>query len=245
MNPVLEFFKTLMYSGLEKYGRYYSTYRAFVINREDPGFYGRLQLNIPIIHGKSFSPYWAWPKHNFSGLGYGAQALPQKGDLVWVEFEYGNPKKPIWSFGHFGTDSKSGQKEKPSNLTDYNNYWFKTPEGLTVEFNDTLKKITLTHPTLGVICIDPESIFFGNTNNTMEPAVLGDKTADLLNNLVGSIQALTLALTTQVSTDAIAATASGFTGYVALLTSLQNVTQELLEIKTNIPSIKSPIVKLN
>lgn len=244
MNPILEFIRTLTYSGLEKFGRYYSVYRGFVVNREDPGFYGRLQLNIPIIHGPSYSTYWAWPKHNFSGNGYGSQVIPQKGDVVWVEFEYGNPRKPIWSFGHFGRDSQSKELEKPKELQDYNNYWFKTPGGHLIQIDETNNTIKVTHNDGLTFLIDKKQVFFGNPNNSSEPSVLGNKTQEALENLIDKLGELNNALTTQLSSDLIAANAAGFTGYAALLTTTEALNLQLQEIKTTFPHIKSEVINL-
>lgn len=136
---VYKIFNDLSLYGLEKLGLYLSKYRGFVASVDDPKGYSRLQLQVPDVYGDSTYPYWAWPSNNFSGIGYGCQVLPRTNDLVWVEFERGNPKKPIWSHGHFG------KGEKPDNLKNPKNYWFKTPGGNLVELDDDNKRILVTN----------------------------------------------------------------------------------------------------
>lgn len=140
--------------GLEKMGLYYSTYRGWVADNNDPEGLGRLKLSVPDIYGDKVYDKWAWPTSCFSGANYGSQVLPQKNDLVWVSFERGNPRKPLWSFGYFG------RSEKPVNLRDVNSFWFLTPKGNLIEFNDTT----------GIITIKA-----GASEIEVQPAVLGTK----------------------------------------------------------------------
>jgi len=137
-NPVVQFIKQLIYNGLESFGLYYSSYRGIVNSNEDPKQAGRIQLIIPQIGGDTPYNYWAFPKGVFSGKDYGTHILPQKGDVVWVEFEQGNPEVPIWMHGHFAA------KEIPNgDYADPNCYWFKTPKGNEVIINDTKKYIII------------------------------------------------------------------------------------------------------
>jgi len=138
MKEVIDLFKNLVLYGLEKFGLFYSEYRGYVYDNNDPNGYGRLQVNVPEVFGENVLDYWAWPSSNFSGNGYGFQCIPQKNDLIWVKFEKGNPRKPIWSYGHFG------KGEKPDNLKNIKNFWFKTPGGHVVELNDDNQSITIT-----------------------------------------------------------------------------------------------------
>lgn len=133
MSFIVDLIRELSYAGLESLGRYYSVYRAFVSDNEDPLNASRLRLVIPQIAGDIPYEIWAMPRNVFSGKEYGLQVLPQKGDLVWVEFEMGDPQVPIWSHGHFA------KEEKPTagKYTDKNSYWFQTPQGHSIMINDT------------------------------------------------------------------------------------------------------------
>ena len=131
-NIIESILKQMFTRGLEQFGRFYSVYRGFVWNREDPLKYSRLQIIIPEITGTKPHLYWAWPVGGFAGEGYGMQVLPQVGDVVWVQFEKGHTKKPVWSHGYFGNDGQGGV-EKPEELSGYGNYWFKTPGGHVID----------------------------------------------------------------------------------------------------------------
>lgn len=133
MKSLAQLVKNIAYSGLELFGRYYSDYRAFVVDNEDPENMHRLKLIIPEIAADQVYDYWAYPKDVWGGKDYGIQVLPQKADLVWVSFERGNPEVPIWFHGHWGKD----EKPTGSEYKDPNSYWFKTPGGHTVMINDT------------------------------------------------------------------------------------------------------------
>lgn len=161
MKWVVELFKDITLYGLEKIGLYYAQYRGFVADVNDPKGLGRIKVNVPEIYGDGIPEYWAWPKSQFAGPGYGSQILPQKNDLIWVSFERGNPRKPLWSFGHFTKD------QVPEELKGPNKFWFRTPKGLTILIDDNDKTI---------------SIF--EKNKELEPMVLGNKNAKLLEDLI-------------------------------------------------------------
>lgn len=136
MNPIIALLEDLLTMGFEKFGIYYSQYRGFVKSNDDPNNLSRLQINVPELHGDNTPDIWAWPADNYSGPGYGSQVIPRENDMVWVRFEKGNPRKPIWSFGYFANN------EKPEELIGKNLYWFRTPKGLTIKIDDDAKTIT-------------------------------------------------------------------------------------------------------
>lgn len=88
--------------GLESFGRYYSLYRSKVESTDDPERRGRIQVVIPGINADK--PLWANPKFHNCGSGYGTFFPPEVGDTVYVFFELGNPTKPIYDGGWYGTD---------------------------------------------------------------------------------------------------------------------------------------------
>lgn len=134
---MIDIFRDIFTHGLEFFGLYYSKYRAFVQDNKDPDGWARLRLTIPNVTGDQTLNYWAWPASNFAGKNYGVHVIPKQNSLVWVEFEFGNPRRPIWSYGHF----KEG--DISDDLKDVNNYWFKTPGGNFIEFNDTNNTIKI------------------------------------------------------------------------------------------------------
>jgi len=132
-----EFAKALVYQGLEAIGKYYSSYRGYVMDNDDPDKMGRILFLIPSITQDKTHTKWAWPKNQFSGNNYGIQVLPQKGDIVWVEFENGNVRFPLWSHGHFSKD------EKPIEFDSPQVYGFKSPKGqlVVIDDRDDIEKI--------------------------------------------------------------------------------------------------------
>lgn len=85
--------------GIEHLGRYYSIYRGVVVNNSsnDPGV---LKVTIPSIH--TGITVWARSKAQIGGPGIGVKyIIPEVGSIVNVEFERGDPMKPLWSYMGF------------------------------------------------------------------------------------------------------------------------------------------------
>lgn len=140
--PFVKFIKDFMYWGAERFGKYYSSYRAFVYRRDDPEGLGRLQLYVPHVFGVQPYKYWAHPLGMYSGKGYGIKFIPQVGDMVMVEFEAGNPRIPLWKHGHPIIDKDMGSNIPPE-LRDPDIYYIRTPKGLGFIFNDKTMEIKI------------------------------------------------------------------------------------------------------
>ena len=82
--------------------RYYGKYRGTVINNVDPMRLGRIQVQVPDVHGVVPST-WAMPCVVSGGIQNGMIWLPMVGAGVWVEFEQGDPDYPIWVGGWWGS----------------------------------------------------------------------------------------------------------------------------------------------
>lgn len=76
--------------------RYFGKYRGLVQDVEDPVNMGRITPQVPELFGEETLP-WAMPCVPFAGSGHGLMLLPEPGDGVWIEFEAGDPSRPIWS----------------------------------------------------------------------------------------------------------------------------------------------------
>lgn len=76
--------------------QYFGKYRGKVENNLDPMMQGRLQVSVASVLG-SGTLYWAMPCVPMAGPQMGIFALPPRNANVWVEFEAGDPNKPIWS----------------------------------------------------------------------------------------------------------------------------------------------------
>ena len=82
-------------------------YRGTVVNNVDPLLRGRLTLLVPDVLGVVPSS-WAEPCVPLAGPTgppMGVYMVPPIGAGVWVEFEQGNPEKPIWVGCRWGAAS--------------------------------------------------------------------------------------------------------------------------------------------
>lgn len=77
------------------HGRYYGKYRGKVIENIDPLIQGRIIAEVPALPGSLLN--WAMPSVPYAGFQVGFFAIPPLGANVWIEFEQGNPGRPIWS----------------------------------------------------------------------------------------------------------------------------------------------------
>lgn len=81
--------------------KYYGIYRGTVINNIDPMQLGRIQATVPDAGGITPST-WATPSVPLAGKQMGTYMVPQIGSGVWVQFEAGDPDRPVWSGGWWG-----------------------------------------------------------------------------------------------------------------------------------------------
>jgi Type VI secretion system/phage-baseplate injector OB domain len=81
--------------------RFYGKYRGTVINNIDPMQLGRIMAMVPAVSGIALTS-WATPCVPIAGKQEGFFAVPQIGAGVWIEFEEGDPDKPVWVGGYWG-----------------------------------------------------------------------------------------------------------------------------------------------
>jgi uncharacterized protein involved in type VI secretion and phage assembly len=82
--------------------RFYGKYRGKVTSNTDPQNIGRLQVSVPAVFGE-FPSNWALPSVPYAGQQSAFYAIPPVQANVWVEFEGGDPERPIWSGCFWGT----------------------------------------------------------------------------------------------------------------------------------------------
>lgn len=116
--------------GIEYVGRFYSIYRGVVTNNKDDTGMNRLSLYIPSI--QNGINVIALPKSTgFGSINYGIKLItPRIGEVVYVEFENGDPFKPLWSYHGWATG------EIPDDLKDSNSIGLVTPEGNKIYIKD-------------------------------------------------------------------------------------------------------------
>lgn len=81
---------------------WYGKYRGKVIHTNDEKNLGRVWVNVPTVMGKEEN--WAWPAAPFAGVQAGIFTVPPPKANVWVEFEEGDARHPIWSGGFWDAD---------------------------------------------------------------------------------------------------------------------------------------------
>ena len=119
--------------GMEGLGRYYGTYRAVVLDNVDKTNTGKILIAIP--HIQTGIQVWASPKSIGGGLSYGFKYLtPPKGEFVWVEFEYGDPARPVWSYHPWA------RGEMPPELQSPDIIGIVTPKGHYITLNEAAEE---------------------------------------------------------------------------------------------------------
>ena len=81
--------------------KYYGKYRAIVFANVDPMMIGRITVVCP--DASFLTPTtWCMPCVPLASPNAGMVSLPSIGSGVWIEFEGGNPSKPIWVGCYWG-----------------------------------------------------------------------------------------------------------------------------------------------
>jgi uncharacterized protein involved in type VI secretion and phage assembly len=78
--------------------RYYGKYRGSVISNIDAQNQGRILAQVPAL-SNVIPSNWALPCLPFAGTLSGFFVLPAIGSAVWIEFEGGDVRRPIWTGG--------------------------------------------------------------------------------------------------------------------------------------------------
>lgn len=114
-------------------GPFLGKFRGVVSDINDPLMLGRIRATVPDVAGAD-PVGWAAPCAPFGGSQAGFFALPVVGSGVWIEFEQGDPSRPIWVGSWWGSSS-----EVPSALLapPYRKVMVVTPGGHTVTLDDT------------------------------------------------------------------------------------------------------------
>ena len=82
--------------------RFHGKYRGTVVNNLDPEQRGRIQAMVPAVSNVMLSN-WAMPCVPMAGKEQGVFMVPQVGAGVWIEYEGGDPDKPVWVGGYWGS----------------------------------------------------------------------------------------------------------------------------------------------
>ncbi len=80
---------------------YLGKYRGTVVNNVDPLKIGRIMATVTDVSG-IIPTSWATPCLPVAGINSGIFTVPQIGSGVWIEFEQGDPDRPVWVGGYWG-----------------------------------------------------------------------------------------------------------------------------------------------
>jgi len=136
-------------------GRYYGKFRGLVADDEDPDMRGTLLVSVPDVFGDEV----VVPAEPC--LPYGHFFVPPKDTHVWVEFEAGDPQRPIW----VGVWHPEGTVPEEAKVSPPEHRVIRTKAGHTVEIDDTEgeERILIRHPADAFISIDAKgSILIAN-----------------------------------------------------------------------------------
>ena len=120
---------------------YFGKHRGIVTNNEDPRSQGRIKARVPEVLA-SVESAWAMPCAPYGGRGSGMYAVPAVGAGVWIEFEAGDPQRPIWSgswwaSGELPEDEKGQPGAPPRKI-------LRTEKGLMLVLDDGDERMSLS-----------------------------------------------------------------------------------------------------
>ena len=121
--------------------RYYGKYRGTVSDNNDPKKIGRVRARVPEVLGTVDSG-WALPCAPYTGDSSGAYHVPAQGAGVWIEFEAGDPSRPIW-VGGWWQGQKLPKDEGGTEVTPDVKI-LRSEQGLMVALHDDNKSIAVS-----------------------------------------------------------------------------------------------------
>lgn len=98
---------------------FWGKYRGVVVDNKDPLGIARICAKVSDVLADRPST-WAMPCLPMAGNHCGIHSVPPVGAGVWIEFEQGDPNKPIWCGGFYGGTGElpptvsAGQPGSPS-----------------------------------------------------------------------------------------------------------------------------------
>jgi uncharacterized protein involved in type VI secretion and phage assembly len=123
-------------------GTFFGKYRGIVSDNEDPDNLGRIRARVQEVFDQNESG-WAMPSVPYAGDGVGLYLIPPRNTWVWIEFEHGDPSKPIWSGCFWGSSRELPlQPVTPSKKvlkTDAGTMTFDGSSAITIEMGTSLK----------------------------------------------------------------------------------------------------------
>ncbi|MGW4891781.1 phage baseplate assembly protein V [Kitasatospora sp. NPDC004240] len=177
--------------------RFYGKYRGKVTDVDDPLKAGRLKATVPEVLGE-VETGWALPCTPYAGRRSGLYAVPPVGSPLWVEFEAGDPSRPVWAGCWWGPLEAPGAPTAP--LPSPARRELTSESGLTVALDDDGHTLTLSDATgqnlleikaqsgqvtlKALTQVTLEAPLINHGKQAAEPAVLGTQLVSYLSQLV-------------------------------------------------------------
>jgi hypothetical protein len=132
--------------------RFYGKYRGVVDIVDDDEKLGRIRAYVPEVYGEDVLSPWAMPCVALAGASHGLVCLPEQNDGVWIEFEAGDPSRPIWTGTWWGKDDLADDLGKPLARK------LVTTAGHHITLDDDGKKVIIEHAKGGKVEIAESSM---------------------------------------------------------------------------------------
>jgi uncharacterized protein involved in type VI secretion and phage assembly len=130
--------------------------------------------------------YWAWSKGLYAGPDKSFFQLPKPGEGVWVEFENGDRRYPVWSHGWFG------ESELPAAARqDYGDNQVWQSGRNRIELNEAKGLFRVTTQSGTVLEVNRQGIHLGSDTAAQYRGVLGEKLVALLRRLLQTLSTTT------------------------------------------------------
>lgn len=181
--------------------RFYGKYRGIVSDNDDTETLGRIRARVPEVLAEVESP-WALPCVPYAGPNQGLFAIPPVGAGVWIEFEAGDPSRPIWS-GAWWANGEAPKNEDGSGAMPTRRI-LRSESGLLLALDDDTKKISVSDDSAsnfitievqngkikvqatGKVVVEAPQIEL--VENATHPLVFGDDLLTFLNQMINIYQ---------------------------------------------------------
>ena len=137
--------------------KFFGKYRAIVTDVKDPENKGRIKVKCPKVLGE-YSSHWCMPCVPYAVDNGGIFFLPELQEVVWIEFEEGDPDKPIW-VGGWWAKNLSPILDADYNLKAGKRKMIKTTKHtITIDDNAGAENITIEDYSGNKIVMDKDGI---------------------------------------------------------------------------------------
>jgi phage baseplate assembly protein gpV len=129
--------------------RHLGKFRGLVTDVDDPNQAGRLRALVPEVLA-DVPTGWALPCAPYAGKATGLWAIPPVGTGVWIEFEAGDPSRPVWTGCWWGDGEAPAESVKQLVI--------QTPGGHVVRIDDDAGTVEIGEAGGGKIAMASDSI---------------------------------------------------------------------------------------